>query len=59
MKKKGNKYKITSEEIRKMEKAVERELRLDQGEYRPTSVHKTSKKDINDKHSNNIKNWEE
>ena len=49
--------KITAKQVRKMEKAAERLARLAKGEYRPTSVHRTSRKDILRKSSNTIRNW--
>ena len=57
-KKPKKKFVITPEQIRKMEKAAERQVRLENGEYRPTSQHKTSKKDIQDKQSNTIKDYD-
>ncbi len=54
---KKSKFTISSEDIRKMEKAIEREIRLENGEYRPSTVHKTSKKDQTDRQSNTVKKW--
>lgn len=53
MAKKG-KTKITSEDLRKMDRAARRQVRLEQGDYRPTVVHRTSKDDLEDKTSNTI-----
>lgn len=58
MSKRKNKNKITKEQLRKLERAAEREVRLENGEYRPTVVHKTSKKDKEDKTPNTVKDYE-
>lgn len=53
-KKKQKKFTISQDQLRKMERAEERKLRLEQGEYRPSVQHKTSKKDEDRRQSNNI-----
>ena len=57
-KKKKNKYTISAEEIRNMEKAEERKQRLENGTYWPSNTHHTSKKDQFDRESNNIKDYD-
>lgn len=51
--------KITKEQLLKMQRKVRRDQELQDGSYRPSIVHKTSKRDQQDRKSNTIKDWEE
>ncbi len=60
MSRKKKNLKITKEQLHKMEKKSRRDAELEAGgRYSPSNVHQTSKKDLLDKESNDIKTWEE
>jgi len=58
MGKKVKTYKISKEQLLKMQKKVNREIALESNHPRG-GYHQTSKKDIENKRSNTVRNWEE
>lgn len=65
MAKKKPKFKITGEDHIKMDRAARRQVNIEEGkkDYRPTTIHKTSKKDEEDRKDRTVKpsdiSWED
>lgn len=59
MSKKKKSLKITKEQLLSIDRAARRLQDLDIGVYRPTVIHKDSKKDFADREPKIIKDWED